>query len=179
MKIKKNAGFTLIELIITAAILVIVLGFAVPSFESIIQNNRSVSLSNDLVASLYLARSEAVKRGVSVSVCGAQDTNYNSCGNNWDLGWIVFVNPDENTSISGGVTEPIIRVQQLSTGNPSITPSPANAIVTYNNQGFAAASSANMSIGISTSGCTGNNARTLSIGLTGRITSTKVSCPSS
>jgi type IV fimbrial biogenesis protein FimT len=177
MKEKIQAGFTLIELLITAAILVIVLAFAVPSFESIIQNNRSVSLSNDLIGSLYLARSEAVKRGVSVSVCAAADTNYDSCGNDWSLGWIVFVNPDENSTLAGGTTEPIIRVHQLSSGNPSITPTPNTGVATYNNQGFAAAGTSNLSFAMNTQGCTGNHARNLNISVTGRITTTPVACP--
>ncbi len=72
----KSNGFTLIELMVTLVVAAIVLGLAVPSFRDAIQNNKFVATSNQLVSALKYARTEALKRRTSVTVCGlnaAQD----------------------------------------------------------------------------------------------------------
>ena len=63
-----NNGFTLIELMVTVAVLAIVLSLGVPSYRALIINNRLTAQANALVASINLARSEAIKRGVRVWV---------------------------------------------------------------------------------------------------------------
>lgn len=85
----KSLGFTLVELIITISIAAILAGIAIPSFNSIIQSTQLTTYANELVASLNLARSEAVKRGVQVSV-----RRKGSANNNWDSGWDIFTDLD-------------------------------------------------------------------------------------
>lgn len=172
----KNRGLTLIELIVTVSLLAITITFAAPSFVAVIQNNRSINLTNDLIGSLNMARSEAIKRGSSVSVCAASNQNFNSCGNNWNQGWIVFVNPDENNTFANNTTEPIIRLQQIHTQSADISLSPAG-VITYTSNGFAASNSANKIFSISSHNCVGNNARRISISPTGRAILTQTTCP--
>lgn len=89
-------GFTLIELMVTIAIVAILLGIAVPSFNSIVLNMKLTSYANDLVASTLLARSEAIKRNAVVSLCVS--SNGTSCGTGgWEQGWIVMCNTTDNT----------------------------------------------------------------------------------
>lgn len=64
---KKTAGFTLIELLITMVLLAIIAAVAIPSFGNLIENNRLVSGNNLLVSSIKFARSEAIKRGTTVT----------------------------------------------------------------------------------------------------------------
>ncbi|WP_027148791.1 GspH/FimT family pseudopilin [Methylobacter tundripaludum] len=85
----KSLGVTLIELIITISIAAILAGVAIPSFTSIINSTRLTTYANELVASLSLARSEAVKRGVQISVRRKGSTNQN-----WDSGWDIFTDLD-------------------------------------------------------------------------------------
>lgn len=79
-------GFTLIELMVTIVVAGVLLGIGVPGFVSIINNNRLTTSANELVATLNLARSEAVKRGVQVTVRRKGSTTQV-----WDNGWNVFV----------------------------------------------------------------------------------------
>jgi len=81
---KRASGFTLIELMVTLAIAVILTTVAVPSFRSVIQDNRLTTTANTLVTTVTLARSEAVKRGQTVSVEPRSSSD-------WNTGWEVWV----------------------------------------------------------------------------------------
>lgn len=85
---RKPRGVTLIELMVTVAILAILLGLAAPSFDSFILSGRLRALSNDMLSSVMLARSEAIKRNSIVRLCASSGGA--SCdGGSWGNGWIV------------------------------------------------------------------------------------------
>lgn len=171
-----HKGFTLIELLITIAVFVIVIGFAAPSFQSIIQNNRTINLTNDFIYSLNLARSEAIKRGSSVSICPASNQSFNSCGNNWNQGWLIFVNPDENNVFSNDAIEVLVRIQQIDTTTANITLTTGNAPVTFTSNGFANSTTGNMAFTLKATGCNGNHGRQIVISPTGRPVVSETSC---
>lgn len=107
-------GVTLIELMATVAIAIILLGVAVPSFQSVIRTNRIASLTNELVAALNLARSEAITRGTTVTLCRTDDPNTpidngadprtgpscsTAAGTGWQNGWLLFVDDDRDGTV--------------------------------------------------------------------------------
>lgn len=128
-------GFTIIELMITLAVATILLGLAAPSFNDIIKDSRLTTQINGLSASLNLARSEAIKRSLTVTVC--KSANGTACGGEWQQGWIVFVDNNGNGAVeAGNPDDTIIRVNSvLSTGNTLIFPGKNR--VTYKADGFA------------------------------------------
>src|SRR5262245_7991371 len=97
-------GFTLVEMMVTIGAAAILIGLAVPSFMNTIQDAHMTAAANDMLASLQLARSEAIKRHAAVTICNSGEPNKTpaSCeGGGWDDGWLVFVdstdaNPDPN-----------------------------------------------------------------------------------
>lgn len=80
-------GFTLIELMVTIAIVAILMVVAVPSLVTYQRNSEMTSFANALLASINAARGEAMKRGRYAMVVPAD-------GVLWSSGWVVFVDVD-------------------------------------------------------------------------------------
>ena len=64
----RSSGFTLIELMVTLAVLAIILTIGVPSFRTLIESNRVTSQANTFLSAVNLARTEAIKRGSQVAL---------------------------------------------------------------------------------------------------------------
>jgi type IV fimbrial biogenesis protein FimT len=82
-------GFTLVELMVTIAVLAVLMALALPSFTPLMERWRVRSASEDLQATLYFARSEAIKRGGGVTVV-AGDGGASCAATGWSCGWRVF-----------------------------------------------------------------------------------------
>ena len=93
-------GLTLIELMITLAISSILITGVAPSFSASVKNSRMVTQLNDLHTAFSLARSEAINRNTSVTVCRSATST--SCAGVWQDGWIVFVDEDSDGSVDNG-----------------------------------------------------------------------------
>ena len=89
-------GFTLVELMVTIAIVAILTAIALPSFSTSIRNSRLASTTNEFIAAVNLARSEAVKSNRTAQVCASADGA--TCGTNWSQGWIVWADANGNGS---------------------------------------------------------------------------------
>lgn len=83
---KTNTGYTLIELMVTVAILSIITFIAVPGVGTAIQGNRIKSSANNLYSLFIFARAEAARKGIIVTV-GAID-------NNWAKGAVAWIDDD-------------------------------------------------------------------------------------
>jgi type IV fimbrial biogenesis protein FimT len=132
----RQTGYSLVELMITIVIGTILLSAAVPAFQTLIRNNRLVSTTNDFVAYVNLARSEAVKRGTEVVLCRRNPAGAPACqqGNDWSQGWLLFVNPDGNNALGGADT--LLQVGQGTEAGVSLMANNAAiAVLRYNPDG--------------------------------------------
>ena len=93
---KKNSGFTLTELMVTLVIVGIVAVIGGPSLRTFVQGSQLVSSSNELVSTLHVARSEAIKLNRKVTICASTDGTSCSGGAKWQKGWIVFVDANDD-----------------------------------------------------------------------------------
>ncbi len=129
-------GFSLIELLMTIAIAAIIGGLAAPSFKKMINANRIQTSASALQGDMMFARTEAVKRGLWVSICPSVDQATCSTTNVWEKGWIVFNDLNGSGTIQAG--DVVLRVRQAMTGGSTIVAAPAptqNAII-FNREGF-------------------------------------------
>lgn len=111
----KRRGFTLIELIITIAVLGVVMTLAAPNLAIWITNTRVRTAASDLYASMIYARSEATKRNVSVDIV--------SNAGGWNTGW----------SIEAGGT--VLRQQEALAPDVGVTEASGLDIITYRRDG--------------------------------------------
>lgn len=123
-------GFTLIELIVTVAIVAIALQVAVPSVLTFQRNAELTSTANNLVALLSNARSEAMVRGISTVVVPAD-------GASWSSGAIAFVDVDRNETATSTnnitlTTHPALPGYLATTGPTSFKFDPSGFAISNN-----------------------------------------------
>lgn len=95
--LRNSRGLTLVELMVTLAVLAILLSLAAPSFSSLLASTRMSSQTNEFMGTLNLARSEAVRRVQPVSLRASDSDNYN-----YSKGWTVFPDADgDGLALSG------------------------------------------------------------------------------
>lgn len=110
-------GFTAIELLIVITILAVLTALAGPSFGPMIERWRTNQAVNNITSTIYVARSEAIKRGGKVSVRkianGTDGCTFASTNQEWSCGWIIFVDTDEDGNLDAG--EEILQSFQMPT----------------------------------------------------------------
>ena len=81
-------GFTLVELMVALAVIGILAVIATPSMTDLINNSRVSGQAEELVASLQLARGEAIRRNARVTICAG--TGIVCSGSTAWANWTVF-----------------------------------------------------------------------------------------
>lgn len=94
MPVRMQKGLSLLEMLVSLAIIAIVITAVSPSIQSILIKNRIVSEINELSAVIQYARSNAIDQQITTVVCPSAD--FASCGTNWNDPAIVFVDADSN-----------------------------------------------------------------------------------
>ena len=92
---------------ITLVILAVLLTIAGPSFYDTIKRNEVRTQASQIIASLNLARSTAVRRNQPTTICASSDSTTASvptcgAGATWMDGWVVFVDLDGDGAPSSG-----------------------------------------------------------------------------
>ncbi len=91
-------GFTLGETLTALAVLGISLSLAVPGLQSLARDNGRTTAVNQLVATMHMARSEAITRNQPIAVCPSNNLR-NCAETSWESGWIRFVDSNRNQTI--------------------------------------------------------------------------------
>jgi len=161
LRARTQQGFTLIEMMVVISILGILLAIAMPSFSEALLSSKLRSYANNLVASVHLARSEAIKRNAVVTLCASSDGT--SCSGDWKYGWVI---------LSAG--DAVIQTQQAVDVNFKITGT--NTTLSFQPTGVGATQDA-ITICRETP-TTGSQERVVTISATGRPSVTKTSAGS-
>lgn len=123
----------MVELMVTLSVSLILLSLAAPDFSAFIQNNRVKTATEDLVAAIHTARTEAIKRGSSIILCRTgnpgSDPASLACRANqpggaangekdWSTGWIMYSKPGYSGSGGGADYDQSTDGIPLLVGNP-------------------------------------------------------------
>lgn len=119
-------GFTLVELLVTIAVLTIIIAMGVPMYGQFTQGSAISSRSSELVSAMNYARSEAVGRRVVIRVA--------AIGGSWDNGWEIH---DDSLALMNPPQATLLRTVNLSTSDVGIDITEANGLLafTYDRQG--------------------------------------------
>jgi type IV fimbrial biogenesis protein FimT len=102
-------GFALHELLYVIAVAGVLAGIAAPTFSEVVYDSRRTAALNAFVATIQLARSEAVKRAQEVVLCKTGGASRCTTGGEWGPGWLVFVNLDRDSPPKLDANEPLIQ----------------------------------------------------------------------
>lgn len=127
-------GFTLAEVLVVVAILGILTAIAMPSFTSTIRRFRADAIRDDLVASLQLARSEAIRRGlpdttritITRTPAAAPCTADTTTAGVWSCGWQIYQD-NNNNQVFDAASDTLIQQSTVSNGFSVIETSTAPA----------------------------------------------------
>lgn len=164
-------GFSLIELMVTIAVLAILLTIGLPSFQGSLQSNRVTTVNNELVAALSLSRSEAIRNTRGSGICPSKG-GVECDGDDWSDGWIVWA--DENGDGELDDDEEILRVRQAS---QKLDFSGHSNAVAFDSRGRLRATSA-VEISLQPEGCSAGRElkRALRINAVGQVTTLREEC---
>lgn len=152
--LQRSRGFTLVELMVTIAILAILLGIALPDFRQMVASERVRSANSDMFSALILARSEAIKRNSTVTIVP-------DVSNGWKGGWIVQVGG--NTVQTQNALNADVTVKQMDSSNSVVSAT----TVSFGGNGRPTPSSADITFVFSSAAIPAVSARCTSLTLTG------------
>lgn len=166
----QQRGFNLIELMVTVAVVAILAAMALPSFNEAIVGNRVAGATNDFIAAVNYARTEAIRRNSPAGICATNNSTSCVTGASWSDGWIVWA-----TNVADPTIQDVLRVGAFSNRDTFSAPSGAKA-VQFNLRGALTGTPATFSL--TPDACkTGKPwVRRFAFSLTGNVSTTKVNC---
>lgn len=128
---RAERGFTLIELMVVIGVVAVLAAIAFPSFQHTIRSNRVATATNQFIASVALARSEAVRTTRGGGICPSVDGATCAGGTDWSAGWIVWSEVNAN----GAYNEGVDRVLRYTQGNPKMVVTGPAAPLRFDSRG--------------------------------------------
>lgn len=132
---RRQAGLTLAELLVTLAVVAILLGVAIPSYQGLVERRQADGANSGMVNAVNMARSEAMKRGGGVMIAPLDDAD---ADNEWGAGWHVFVDENGDGDFDDGTDEVIQQFDGVPDGMTMDGPDGADAIA-FSSRGFPSA----------------------------------------
>lgn len=172
-----SQGFSLVEIMVTIAVLGVIAGIAIPSFSDFMDSSKRASFVSELGADFSLARTEAARRGKRVTVCVSSDGK--TCQNSatdWATGWIIFSDITADGVLSAVDGDELLKRRTALSGNFSLIPAgfTRTGRIQFRPSG---ATDSEGALLLCKQGKSGTNGRQISIKLSGAVSRTSgVTC---
>jgi type IV fimbrial biogenesis protein FimT len=184
--LKNQKAFTLIELMVTIAVMGVVMLIALPAYNQTVINNRSASTAEEFADALKYARAEAMKTSNTITLCPldkkdvANETD-DVCGTDWHTGWIVIKDTAVLVTDAPVVADndAILRRWPATDTKMQYNFTPSRTYVRFASLGVLSRDKGtnNAEIIAYFEKCKGAAARTITVGLSGLIRVESTQCP--
>lgn len=134
----RDKGFTLVEMMVAVAILVIVMAVAAPSFQNFVLNAQIRSTGESLISGINLARTEAVRRNTRVSFWMVDNLTASCLRTTTGMSWVVSLDDPTtlcNSAASDVVAPRVVQARMAAEGRGNITVTADGFCVTFNGFG--------------------------------------------
>ncbi len=115
----KNNGFTIVELMISLAVLGIIIAIAMPSLTTFIVSMRVDNEISQLHRLVLTARNSAINMEQNVTLCPLNSSNI--CSTNWDKQLSIFIDLNNNNVYEPASNETLIKVKQAANSDDTLT----------------------------------------------------------
>ena len=176
--IRRDTGWTLVELLIGLSIAGLLLGLAMPYYGDWIAEYQLLNHAQHLAGSMNTARSEAVKRALHVNLCKAPDRRQCADTGGWEDGFIVYVDSNRDGQID--TDEPVLRIDGPAPQGITVRGNrPLDDYVSYTSMGSARLLNGGLQMGTFTVCRSGQRAIDVVLANSGRvrIQKTGTACP--
>ncbi len=136
-----QGGFTLVEAMVTVAVLVILATIAVPGLQAFVTRSGMNAIRDEFSIALQRARLDAISRNTCVSICQLADGKTDACvvkaRDGWHEGWIVYAN-DSCAAVlptAAIASTHVIAVRQASDPRFQLIQPSASGLVTFDARG--------------------------------------------
>lgn len=137
-------AFTLMELMITLAVMTLLVAAALPAFNGLRQEQMVRGAQHEFLASLHHAKQAAIARNQRVSLCPSADGARCLETGSWHRGWLVFVDRDADRFPDPG--EPIVARKGGLAKTLTLTSSRYRRVITFQPTGTAGGSNATFTV---------------------------------
>lgn len=173
----RQAGVTLLEMLIVVAMIAILVSVGLPGFMDTLGRMSTNAAARSLNSAFSLARSEAVKRRLDISICASTSGTDCSAGS-WSSGWIVFIDANEDANGDTGSVDAGDTVIQVFEPLGDMVTTATTDLLQYNSRGFGRNSSTE-TFKICPEDNNADNARAVEVMVSGRtrLVTSGLSCP--
>jgi type IV fimbrial biogenesis protein FimT len=168
--VRGQAGFSLVELMVTVSLAAILTAIALPMFRESLANNRLTSQTNDMVGALTLARSQAITANQRVTFCRTDSEATTACSGSagdWQF-WLIRT-----------ATGTVVRRGALVGSSLDVTSALTNDQIEFASDGLARSGGVLVTggphIAVCSTHSTTNNRRQVTLGAGSRISTVKAS----